>query len=334
MESRKPSRAEQAFLDVLPPAARMKEGTGPSGPDFILGNQEIEVKWIGEGNLGDVRRLLEKGKRPNVVIARQMSPGARNALAQAGISWVDETGAAEVALGSIIVSKSGHAAQTKQINARWTPATLAVAESLLCGTKATVQSTQETTGLSTGSCANALNFLTDLELLEADAARGRRAGRRIRDQIKFLMAYAEAAEALNNESTLQIGVTWRDPVSALIKAGQEWTSRGVIWCATGAVGAAVMAPYLTTVGISEVYIDTSTVVGLEAAANELGLRPLKGGRLILRSMPTVSTPRLATEIEGLRVAPWPRIYVDLRNTGVRGEEAAEHLLEVINARGT
>ena len=333
MAKRERSRAEQAFLDVLPPTARIQAKGSPSYPDVVIGDRAIEVKWVGEGNLGDVRRLFDVGIRPDIVVARKMSIGAREALAQAGISWVDETGAAEVALGTIIVSKSGYKVPIER-TARWTPATLALAESILCGTKATVQSTQEKTGLSTGSCATALNFLTDQGLLEADAPRGRRSARRMRDQREFLLAYANAAEGLSAKESLQIGVTWRNPVQALIEVGQSWTSRGVNWCATGAVGAAVMAPYLTAVGVTEVYFDTATMVGLEAAAKELGLRPLKGGRLTLLSRPTVSVFRLATEIEGLQVAPWPRVYVDLRNTGVRGEEAAEHLWEVRNARRT
>lgn len=40
------------------------------------------------------------------------------------------------------------------------------------------------------------------------------------------------------------------------------------------------------------------------------------------------TQRLSTPVGDLRVAPWPRVYADLRVSGVRGEEAAEHLFEV------
>jgi hypothetical protein len=46
----------------------------------------------------------------------------------------------------------------------------------------------------------------------------------------------------------------------------------------------------------------------------------------------VALDRLAETIDALRVAPWPRVYVDLLAAGVRGEEAAEHLWEVIDAR--
>lgn len=331
-QSRALTRAEQAFLDVLPPAVRAEATAGPSGLDLVHGHRAVQVRWAGEGSLGDIRRALDAPHRPEVVAGRRLSPGARDALTRAGISWVDETGAAEVALGSIIVSKSGHAASSPPPPARWTPAVLSVAESLLCGTEATVSSTHEATVLSTGSCTTALRSLTELGLLEADARRGRKAGRRVRDARALLLAYATAAEALRPNANLQVGVTWRDPVAGLIETGRKWTSREVAWCATGAAAAAVLAPYLTSVGATEVYVDTVTVAGLEAVARDAGLRPVVGGRLTLRPFPTQGVPRLASEVGGLRVAPWPRVYVDLRTIGVRGEEAAEHLWEVVHGR--
>jgi len=328
------SRAERAFLDVLPPAARVETVAGPSGPDFVIGERAIQLKWVGEGNLGDIRRVLDGPQRPDVVVGRRLSPGARDALAKAGVSWVDETGAAEVALGTIIVSKTGHSVPSPSPPARWTPAALAVAESLLSGTVATVSSTREATSLSTGSCTTALRSLTELGLLEAGAARGRNAGRRMHDAKALLMAYATAAEALRPPASLQIGVIWRDPVAGLIETGRKWTNRQVGWCATGAAAAAVLAPYLTAIGATEVYVDADTLAGLEAVAAEAGLRPIEGGRLTLRPMPTQGVRRLATEVGGIRVAPWPRVYVDLRTIGVRGEEAAEHMLEAMLGRGT
>lgn len=329
---RSPDRAERAFLDVLPPAVPAQTSGGASGPGLVLGERVIRVRWVGEGNLGDVRRCLSEGDLPDVIVGRRLSPGARDALTMAGVSWVDETGAAEVALGTIIVSKTGHASPSPPAPARWTPAALAVAESLLCGTEATVSSAREATGLSTGSCTAALRSLKELGLLEADAARGRNAGRRVSDVRALLTAYAEAATPLRPSESLQVGVTWRDPLASLIEAGRTWTSRDVGWCATGAVAAALLAPYLTVIGTAEVYIATDTLAGLAAAASEVGLRPIEGGRLTLRPMPTQGVRRLASELGGLQLAPWPRVYVDLRTVGVRGEEAAEHLWEVMHGR--
>ena len=104
------------------------------------------------------------------------------------------------------------------------------------------------------------------------------------------------------------------------------------WAVTGAVAGFVLAPYLTTLASSEVYIDGKTGPALEWAAARAGLRPIEGGRLTLRPFPTVTTARLATMRNGLRLVPWPRAYADLRIAGVRGEEAAEHLRETMHGQ--
>ena len=89
-------------------------------------------------------------------------------------------------------------------------------------------------------------------------------------------------------------------------------------------------PYLTTVTMAEVYVAADSIAGLQAAAADADLRPIEGGRLVLRPFPTTTTQRLRTEHNGLRAVPWPRVYVDLQQAGVRGEEAAEHLRDVLH----
>lgn len=321
-------RAYQAVAQVLPPTVDMQ-----SGRDRILVNgRPFRVRWIGEGWLADVRPVLEEGQeRPDLVVAHRMSPGARRALADAKIGWVDEEGAAEIAIGSIIVSKSGRPAERDQRITNWTPAVLAVAEAILCGTRPTVAGAREATGLSSGSCTNALRFLADAELLTAAARRGRDSGRRIADFNLLLRSYASAVAAAGLSPAVQVGVTWRDPVSGLTKAAEHWDNRGQPWACTGAVAASVLAPHLTSLGGIDVYVEANTITGLEAAARAAGLEPIEGGRLTLRSFPTVTSHRLSTREHRLNIAPWPRVYADLRLIGVRGEEAAEHLLEVMHA---
>ena len=81
-----------------------------------------------------------------------------------------------------------------------------------------------------------------------------------------------------------------------------------------------------------IYIDAATIPALHETATRIGLKPIIGGRLTLRPFPTISVARMAETVEGVRLAPWPRVYVDLRETGVNGEEAADHLREVCRAR--
>lgn len=212
------------------------------------------------------------------------------------------------------------------------PAVLAVAEALLCGTRATVGAVERATGLSTGSCTTALRVLTDLGLLAADARRGRESARRVVDADELLDAYALAAAALPPKARLEAGVTWQDFLAGLEETGRRWDKAGTAWAATGTAASLVIAPFLTSAGTAVAYVDATTPAGLQAVAEEAGLRPIDGGRLTLLPFPTVTSRLLAEEVDGLRVAPWPRGYADLRPTGVRGEEAAEHLREVVRGR--
>ena len=327
-----PNRAIDALLAVLPRGAKVRLPRDRTG-NLVLAGQPVSMTWVGNGSLGEVRdRLDSLSARPDVVAARELSPGARELLAKAGIGWVDETGAAEIAVGSVIVSRTGRPSARPAKPKGWTPGVIAVAEALLCGTKATVAAMEEATGLSAGTCTNALRFLTEFGLLEASAGRGRGSARRVADRRRLLDAYQVAVGAQPPSISVEVGVAWSDTAAGLEGAGRRWDKADRDWAATGAVAASVLAPYLTTVTTADVYIDARTIAELEAVAADVGFRPIEGGRLTLRPFPTTAVRRLAAAADGLRVAPWPRVYADLLATGVRGEEAAEHLLGVIDAR--
>ncbi len=322
-------RAERAVIAALPPNSDVGRPGDGSGPDLVINGHPVEVKWVGKGRLGDVKRVLEGHLAPDlIVVAQNLSPGARAELSEAKVNWVDETGAAEIAVGSIVVSRSGtpmkHSAGTRS----WTPAVQAVAEALLCGTPATQSAVQADTGLSAGASTNALRFLSDLGLLMSDADRGPASGRRIADIRELLDAYADAANERRSKAFLEIGVTWQDIVAGIEKLGPMWNKVDVAWAVTGAAAAAVMAPYLSSVSRATIYVDASSLLELQALATKSKLRPIESGKLTLRPFPTVSTKKLRDTANGLCVAPWPRVYADLRAEGVRGEEAAEHLFEV------
>ena len=327
-------RAESAVAAVLPPSVRILiRCADRRSVDLEVNGEPLQITWLGEGGLRQARELIDSWQdRPDVVVARHMSLGAREALSAAGVGWVDETGAAEIARGSLIVSRSGRPPVPTRKTPHWTPAVLAVAEALLCGGRATVGSVQEITTLSAGSATNALRTLTDLGLLSSAARRGPNAARQVSDPDRLLDAYAAAAAELMPAIYLSVGVTWRDPVASLNDIGHRWDRAGISWAATGTVAASVLAPYLTTVTSSEVYVEASTSARLEWVSANADLRPIEGGRLTLRPFPTVTARRLATAKDGLRIVPWPRAYVDLRVAGVRGEEAAEHLRETIRGR--
>ena len=327
-------RAEAALRVLLPATASMTVvGAHDSLVDVKVAGRRLRVVWAGEGWRRDIDPVIEKhDSRIDVVAARRMSAGGRAALNEAGIGWVDELGNAEVAIGSLLISRTGLVEHNEPPIPKWTPAVVAVTEALLLGTSATVSAIQGATGLSTGSCTNALRTLTELGYLEAATKRGRGSARNINDVDALLDAYANAAPGLTAELEVNVGVTWRDTIEGVRTVGKKWDEVGIEWAATGTVAGALTAPLLTNVSSAVVYVNQNTVATLNAAATTIDLKPLDGGRLTLRPFPTVTTSKLSEIIEDVKVAPWPRVYVDLRTTGVRGEEAADHLREVKRGR--
>jgi len=327
----KTERIEQALRAVLPAGTAVV--AEPTNTDMVyleIGETSVgaQTAWIGEGWLSDVRRAIMR--LPNgldFVTAHRLSPGARAAATEAGLGWIDESGAAELSLPGVIVSRSGSPEPKRDPSFHWTRSMVGTAEALLVGARPTVAGVAQTTGLSAGAATNALASLTALGLLQTAAARGRNSARQIVDRTRLLNEYANAAVAIPKGPSLRVGIVG-DLISELSLMGKRWDSDAIPWAATGAAAASVMAPYLSQVTTVDVFIDVKTLASLVALAQRFRLHPTDSGRLLLRPFPTSATQRLASKVGDLHVAPWPRVYADLRVSGVRGEEAAEHLREV------
>lgn len=327
-------RAETALRSVLPASIHLVVlPSHRSMTSVKVAGRRLRLAWGGEGWRRDIETVIgDSREKPDIVAARRISPGARMALSAGGIGWVDELGNAEIAIGSILVSRTGSVDSPSPRDPRWTTSVVAVTEALLLETPATVSEMQQATRLSTGSCTNALRTLTNLGLLDSTASRGRGSARRIVDPDALLSAYAAAAPQLSPSERIAVGVTWRDAISGTRDLGRQFDELGIDWAATGAVAAALIAPLLTNVTTATLYVNDTTIPALAATAERVGLKPIDGGRLTLRPFPTTSVQHLSTIVDDIRVAPWPRVYVDVRGAGVRGEEAAEHLREVSHAR--
>jgi hypothetical protein len=326
-------RAETALRAVLPVSIHLVVlPSHRSMTSVKVAGRRLRLAWGGEGWLRDIEAVVADSKeRPDIVAARRMSPGARMVLDAAGIGWVDELGNAEIAIGSILVSRTGPVDSPLLRDPRWTPSVVAVTEALLLETPATVSETQQATQLSTGSCTNALRTLTDLGLLRSSASRGRGSARRVSDPDALLKAYAAEASKLNPTESIAVGVSWRDAITGTRELGRQFDDLGIDWATTGSVAAALIAPLLTNVTTATIYVNETTIPALAATAARVGMKPIDGGRLTLRPFPTTSVQHLSTIADDIRVAPWPRVYIDVRGAGVRGEEAAEHLREVFHA---
>lgn len=324
-------RAAAAVLAVFPAGVEAKVRARGDGSTISIGRQRLTACWIGDGHLRDARRFLATDPDSSTIaVARVLSPGAVEVLREAGFGFVDETGAAEIAAGSVVVSRTGIDVRPTDTPKRWVGSVFSVAEALLCGVEPKVHACAEATGLSVGAATNALAALVEFGLLESDQARGPRSGRRLDDRDALFDAYQRAIASSRSKASITVGVApGVDVVTEVARAGRAWDDNNTGWAATGAIAAAVTAPLLTQVTAGTVYVEASNAFGLHQAGEVAGLRPIEGGRLTLACFPSVAANALATRVEDLRVAPWPRVYVDLVALGVRGEEAAEHLREVV-----
>jgi hypothetical protein len=158
--------------------------------------------------------------------------------------------------------------------------------------------------------------------------KGPSAARRVADPDEFLDAYAGAAERLRSPICIRVGVLWREPAAGAIQTGQFLEAAGIDWAATGALSASVLAPMQTEAAPLEIYVAGKTWSDVRRAALAAGLQEMDGGGLVLRPFPTPAGANVTETItDGLRSVRWPRVYADLRISGVRGEDVAEHLRE-------
>jgi hypothetical protein len=326
-------RVAQGVAAVLPPRVSVSSAATDQNGDLLVrvAKQRLRIRWLERGSASLLNVRLKDRPRPDLLMAARMSTAAQLAAADAGVGWLDETGAAQFAVGTVVVSRTSVSVPAiAQPVKRWTGATLGIAEALLTGVPGTVRALGAATGAAPSTIGLALNFLTHTGLLTSQAARGRNSGRSITDLSRLLEAYTDAVTNARDTPCLRVGVLWRDPLEGLLQIGRRWDDQQLAWAATGALSAAALAPLQTQVAPMIVYVEAVGLATLAAAAGTAGLKLLEGGRLQLRPFPSPITLRLSAEVSpGLRSVPWPRAYADLRDTGVRGEEAAEHLREMM-----
>lgn len=328
-------RAVSALEAVLHTAPRARSAEGPKRDLIVtLGDKDLLVRWLTVGWPQQVEAALHDKPRPDVIVAPRMSPGARAVAKKAGVGWVDESGAADIVIRdssgtTIIIETTGKPPAPLDSRIGWKRATLAVCEAILSGQATpTVNSVIEATGISMGSAVAALKFLEKDGHLVSSAARGPGAARRVADRDEFLDAYATAAERLRSPISIRVGVLWRDPAAGAIQTGQFLEAAGIDWAATSALSASILAPMQTEVAPLEIYVAGKTWSDVRRAASAAGLQEMDGGRLVMRPFPTPAGAKLTETIaDGFHSVLWPRAYADLRISGVRGEDAAEHLRE-------
>lgn len=268
------------------------------------------------------------------MVGRDLSIGAREWLIERGLGWVDQVGRASILLptGLVVVRDVADPPRARPA-AGWSRSSIAVAEAILSGVEPRVDSIEGATGLSRGATAKALSMLERGGFLRRDTNRGPGSARRLENAQALLDEYARAVAAVDAKSLpLLLHRVWRDPVDALVEElAPALGGLGATWAATGAAAAALIAPYLSSLTVVELYVDAATISNRANLCDALKARQVeRGHRIEVRALPSRITATAGSVVDGVRCAPPARVYADLLAIGGRSAEAAQHLREVLH----
>ncbi len=315
--------------------------TDPSGRETAL-----HPLYTGAGFPQDVRGVLGEPQAHEdalVVVARRMSTGARTLLDDAGISWVDETGSARIAHGSLLVALDGAKPRGSEAvpagPMRWAGASGAVAELVLDEIARRPAAERDAPLPRASDVADALGLsvpLVSRTLQRFDALgwtvkggglRGPSSTRAVRAPGEMLGDWASWHVSRKQESTAAHTLL-PDLDRWLEQLRRRWPTG--TWALTGEAAAEQRAPYLGGTSLVELYLtpdayddhlaDLMDAAGLELVDSGARVRIRRADPYLLRR----SGPH---GDDGIPLVPDVRLYGDLLRGGVRGEDAATYLRE-------
>ncbi len=277
----------------------------------------------------NLEAALDSHPQTQLVVAPVITPGMQELLRQRAVNWVDETAAASVISGPLVIIRPSHdrSSASPEKAVRWAPALIVLAEAILEGRSPTVQSLAQTTGLAVGTCVKGLRTLETQGYLRAVQPRGPRSARAVARPSGLLQEYVRQTSWRPDSIRITVGVSWRDLPREVGRLGLQWTRAGMPWAVSSGVAAHLVAAHLSNLTHGLVYVQAFAITDLLNAASTARVSPLEGGRLTLAAFPHPAMARLRSWTGEMCLAPWPRIYRDLRAEGVRGETAAEHFLQ-------
>ncbi|MGD0453320.1 MAG: type IV toxin-antitoxin system AbiEi family antitoxin [Solirubrobacteraceae bacterium] len=288
--------------------------------------------WVRRGWPADVRARLDRSPAVNLVVAPELSSGARRLLDERGVNWLDETGAASLRGEGLLVhvdrapaakDPQPHGASWSQIAGLAGEATLATRPALI-----TTAWIAEHTGC---SIARASRILAGWDeegwTAKRGPARGRGAHRVLEQPDAMLESWTAHINAMPVERWFA-HTTSRDLDDVQTRLAHALGDISFGW--TGWAAAQQLAPFVTQLPVLHLRVDERYAHrDLAPRLQEAGLTLTDdAGRIELWRTPG-NAFRLATPSPSGPIVSWPRVYADLKRLGGRGEDAAGHLRDVM-----
>ena len=298
----------------------------------VAGRPRFRAAWVRNGWPADVRETLDRLPDLTLAVAPAFSPGARRLLEDRRVNWLDETGAANVREAGLLVRVDQGSAPSDPAprGLRWSRTSILAGAAML---------TRRPEQISVGwvakharcSPSRASGILQGFDAEGWTAKRGADRGRsayRTLDQPDALLA--SWSNHLNNHAVERwfAHSTTRDLHGLQEQLGNALQPFAFGW--TGWAAAEQLAPFITQLPVLHLRIsERYSRRDIEPILQQAGVTLTQdAGRIELWRTPQDALCDTTPSPQGPLLS-WPWVYADLRRLGGRGEDAAEHLRDIM-----
>ncbi len=333
--------ALRILRDIPDIAVEAKAKTPDGGQaDFLIRAGDVayvvEVKAQRVVNAAAARQVAEYARQvpgavPVLVIAGTTTQEARRILDETGVAVIDGLGNMRVELPGLFLRAEGRrGAQDVPDHApvKLTGKAGLATQALLREPKRKwqVHDLAREATVSLGLAHRVLARLERERLVEVEGA-GPQRTRRLTNPTALLDLWAEEMRdrGVKQLRTFRLA---RDPRAQAVTLSQALTEANIEHAVTGAAGAARLAPFVTAILVTEIWVAES--VGLEDVAAAADSEAVDEGHNVLLRQTTGDGPlAFRQEVEKVWTANTFRLFYDLRQDPRRGREQADRLRQEV-----
>lgn len=271
--------------------------------------------------------------RDFILVAERTSEGARQILEANGVAYLDGLGNASIRLPGVFVRTGSFGAAAVIVDRQPVKARLAgkaglIAQALLLDRDRSwrVADIAAEAGVSTGLAHRVLARLEDADILAADGI-GPRKVRRITNPGALLDLWAEEEKERDARRTAAFVLT-RPGTRTAALLSERLDGAGITHAITGIAAAAILAPALTSVPVTEVRV-TAAVPASDALKALEARQTEEGSNLVIVQGADDAELRFRREVDGIWLAADTRIYLDSLRDPRRGKEQAQLFRESV-----
>lgn len=277
-------------------------------------------------------RRTPKG-RDFILVAERTSEGARQILEAKGVAYLDGLGNASIRLPGVFVRTGSFSAAAVIVDREPVKARLAgkaglIAQVLLLDRDRVwrVADIAAQAGVSTGLAHRVLARLEGATILTADGT-GPRKVRRITNPGALLDLWVEEEKEQGARRTVAFVLARPGTRTAAILS-ERLAGAGITHAITGIAAAAILAPALTSVPVTQVRV-TADIPASDALHALEARQTDEGSNLVIVQGADDAELRFRREVDGIWLAADTRIYLDSVRDPRRGKEQAQLFRESI-----